>query len=84
MAATTKTAKLKADKKKRKRKMIPTPTSKETEEEDEATDDPSVVDNRAAPRSTSPTTKRQREMEQQVTKEDLRRIREAQVAVADV
>jgi hypothetical protein len=77
-----KTAKLEADKKKWKRKTIPTPTSKEIEEEDEATDYPSVVDDRPALRLLSPTTKRQREMERQVTEEDLRRIREAQVATA--
>jgi hypothetical protein len=77
-----KTAKLEADKKKWKRKTIPTPTSKEIEEEDEATDYPSVVDDRPALRLLSPATKRQREMERQVTEEDLRRIREAQVATA--
>jgi hypothetical protein len=86
-AAAVKTAKLEANKKKRKRKVIPTSTnptlgSKEVEEEDEATDDPLVVDNRAASKSPSLANKRQRDMEQHVTEEDLSRMREAQIAAA--
>jgi hypothetical protein len=80
MAATTKIAKLEADKNMRKRKVIPTPASKEIEEEDEATDDPLVVDNRTAPRSPSPVTRRHWDMERHVMEEDLHCIREAQVA----
>jgi hypothetical protein len=82
--AAVKTAKLEADMKKRKRKAsppptIPTPASKKVEEEeDDATDIPPVIGNRTAPRSPSPATKRQRELGQQVTEEDLRRMREAQ------
>jgi hypothetical protein len=86
--AAAKTAKLEADKKKRKRKASPPPTiptlmSKEVEEEvDEATNIPPIVDNRVAPRSPSPATKRQQELGQQMIEEDLRRMREAQQAVA--
>jgi hypothetical protein len=81
-AATVKTAKLEADKKKSKRKTIPTLTSKEIKEEDEATNDLPLVDNRAALRSPCPATRRQREMERQVTEEDLYHIREGQVVAA--
>jgi hypothetical protein len=67
-------------KRKRKRKKKPTLTSQDVKKEDETTDDPLVIDNCVAPRSPSPATKRRREVEQQVTEEDLHIIREAQVA----
>jgi hypothetical protein len=67
-------------KRKRKRKKKPTLTSQDVKKEDETTDDPLVIGNCVAPRSPSPATKRWREVEQQVTEEDLHIIREAQVA----
>jgi hypothetical protein len=87
-----KTAKLEAEKKKkRKRKtspppavempVIPTPPSREVEsdeEEDEVTDDPPVVEDRTVRRSLSPTAKRQRELGQKATGDDLRQGLEAQ------
>jgi hypothetical protein len=80
--AAVKTAKLEADMKKRKASpppTIPTPASKKVEEEeDDATDIPPVIDNRTTLRLPSPATKRQQELGQQVTEEDLRRMREAQ------
>jgi hypothetical protein len=91
-AEAAKTAKLEADKKKRKKKVSPppavctptisTPATKEVEEdEDETTGDPPIVEDRTARSSLSPTVKRQRELEQQVTEEDLHRMREAQQPV---
>jgi hypothetical protein len=80
-----KTAKLEAEKKrKRNRKtnlpsavetsVIHTPPSREVEfvkEEDEATDDPPVVEDRTVRRSLSPAAKRQRELGQKATEDDL-------------
>lgn len=90
-----KTAKLEADKKKRKRRVrpplgvrmpvIPTPSTREIDDvKDEATDDPPFVEDRTTWSSPSPTAKRQWELEQQVAADDLRRMREAQRAAADV
>jgi hypothetical protein len=81
----TKTAKLEAEKKKkRKRKMtpppavetpvIPTPLSREVksdEGEGETTDDPLIVEDRTVRRSLSPAAKRQQELGQKATEDDL-------------
>jgi hypothetical protein len=89
-----KTTKLEVEKKKRKRRtspppivetpIIPTPSTREVEsdEEDEATDEPLVVDDRAARRSLSPAAKRQRELEQKTMEGDLHQGMEAQRAAA--
>jgi hypothetical protein len=58
-----KTVKLEADKKKRKRRaspppVMPTPATREVKERDEATDDPSVTNERAKRMSLSPGAKR--------------------------
>ena len=88
-----KTAKLEAEKKKRKRRVspppaietptIPTPSAREIEDEEvEATDDPPVVEDRTARRSLSRAAKRQREVTQKTTGDDLRQGMEAQRATA--
>jgi hypothetical protein len=85
----TKTTKLEVEKKKRKRRVspppvietpiIPTPSTREIEdEEDEATDDPPFVEDRTVIRSLSPAAKRQRELEQKTTEDDLHQGMEAQ------
>jgi hypothetical protein len=79
-----KTAKLEAAKKKRIRKANPIATSQDIKVEDEATDEPLVIDDRAAPRSPSPATMRQWELERQVTEEDLHRIKEVQLVASGV
>jgi hypothetical protein len=90
---TAKTAKLEADKKKRKRKespppavstpKIPTPATRDVEEvEDEATNDPPFFEDRTERRSPSPAAKRQWDLEQQMTADDLHRMTLAQQAAA--
>jgi hypothetical protein len=88
-----KTAKLEVEKKRRKRRtsppsvvetpVVPTPPSREVEsnEEGEATDDTPVVQDRTVRRSLSPATKRERELEQKITEDDLRQGLEAQQAM---
>jgi hypothetical protein len=94
--AAVKTAKLEAEKKKRKRKtspppavetlVIPTLSTREVEsddeEEDEATDGPPIVEERTVRRSLSHTAKRQRELQQKTTEDDLCQGLEAQRAAA--
>jgi hypothetical protein len=83
------------EKKRRKRKtspplavemVIPTPSTREVksdnEEEDEATDDPPVIEEWTVRRSLSPATKRQWELQQKTTEDDLRQGLEAQRATA--
>jgi hypothetical protein len=91
-----KTAKLELEKKKRKRRMSPppgvetpviaTPPTREVEsdEEDEATDDPSVIEDRTARRSLSLASKGHWELEQKMTEDDLHQGMEAQRAAASV
>lgn len=88
---TTKTTKVEAEKKKRKRRAsalsaietptIPTPSTREIEDEiDEATDDPTFVGDQTRRWSMSPAAKRQWELEQKMSEDDLHQMREAQWA----
>jgi hypothetical protein len=90
-----KTAQLQANKKKRKRRaslppaietpVILTPSIREVEDdEDEATDDSTFVEDRSARRSLSLAAKRQQELEQMTTEDDLRQVRELQRVAAGV
>jgi hypothetical protein len=85
-----------AKKKRRRRKVspppavemptIPMPQSREVkseeEEENEATEEPSVVQDRSVRRSLSPAAKKQRELVEKMTEDALRQGLEAQQAVA--
>lgn len=62
----------------------PTPTTKDVEEKDEAIDLLSGQDNIVAPRSPSLATKWKWELEMKMSEEDLRRIKQAQLAKAGV
>jgi hypothetical protein len=89
-----KTAKIEAEKKKNRKTspplavetlVIPTPPSREVEsdeEEDEVTDDTPVVEDRIVRRFLSPAAKRQLELGQKATEDDLRQGLAAQRATA--
>jgi hypothetical protein len=66
--------------------VIPIPPTREVEleeeEEDEATDVPLVVEDWTVGRSVRPVAKRQRELQQKVTEDDLRQGLKVQRAVA--
>jgi hypothetical protein len=88
----SKTTKLEVEKKKNRKwktspppavemPVIPTPSSREVEldeEEEEATDDPPIVEEWTVRRSLSPSAKRQQELRQKTTEDDLRQGLEAQ------